>query len=134
MPARDDPPDWLLELADAVCRRIVPVDTPTPIGCHTKFVDGVWEMTVFTDRTEEFGGAHDGRTRATRFFLDLTGLTACFDRVERFAWQPVSIDETDDLGPHVAVEGVIAGHPVWLRVLSDTPRYFDAGRYADLYE
>ena len=129
-----DLPDWLRKLADAVGERMVPVDDATPLGCHTAFAEGVWEVTMFSDRTEIVGGADDGATRPTRFFLDLTTLAECFDEVERFSWQPVSIGQADDLGPHVAVEGRVGGHTVWLRVLADAPRHFGTGRFAGLYD
>ena len=130
----NDLPDWLKRLADEVAGRVVPVDDPAPFGCHTNFAEGVWEITVFSDRTEVIGGAEDGKSRPTRFFLDMTTLGECFERVDRLAWQPVAIGQNDDIGPHIAVEGVVEGHTVWLRVLADMPRHFGSGRFAGLYD
>lgn len=133
----DDVPDWLRDLAGAVCDRLVPAlggSEPVPIACHTNFAEGVWEVTVFLDRTEIRGGAADGAAADTPFFLDLRGLADAFETVDRFAWQPVAIGEADDLGPHVALEGQIEGHTVWLRVLSTVPRMFGEGRFSALYD
>ena len=132
-----DIPEWLRSFAEAVCDRVLPAlpGGPEPeIACHCTFAEGVWELTLFLDRTEVVGGAADGAARTTPYFLDLHGLDGAFDAVERFAWQPVRLGEADDLGPHVAVEGAVGDHTVWLRFLSDVPRQFGGGRFSALYE
>jgi hypothetical protein len=128
-------PDWLSETVNRVARQFRAADPLAPIGCHffhDEFHD-VWEVTVFVSRTETLGGELDGKLTSSRFSVDLNGLETLFSEVHSQAWQAVSLGEDDDLGPHLAVEGLVGEHKVWLRILADAPRQFEAGRIADVY-
>lgn len=117
-------------LADEVGSYIRPVDVLAPLGCHYCEIDGVWEITLFASQTEIVGGPKDGGMRPSRFHVELIGLAAIFDEVESAYWQAQQLGENDDLGPHVGVEGVYAGHRVWLRIPAVAPSRFPAGRHA----
>jgi hypothetical protein len=126
------PPKWLNRLAQRVCECIELPEGAPPVGCHHHFNGEHWEITLFIMSTEIVGGPHDGVKVSTRFFLDLSRLRVVLDSVESSEWQPHRIDETDDLGPHVALTGVFQGRRVWLRVLADSPDRFHPGRLANL--
>lgn len=124
------PPDWLQSLVDEASVLIAPVDVLAPLGCHYCEIDGVWEVTLFVSQTEIMGGPDDGGLRASRFHVDLNRLASIFDEVESTYWQALGLGADDDLGPHVGIEGVYAGHRVWLRIPAIAPRRFPAGRHA----
>lgn len=125
-------PEWLNQMAKLVCDCIdLPEEAP-PIGCHYHFNGDVWEVSLFMMSTEIVGGAYDGVKLSALFFLDLTRLQNVFDVVESAEWQPHRIDDTDDLGSHVAVMGQFQGRHVWLRILANSPDQFHPGRKANL--
>lgn len=128
------PPLWLATLANEIARRIVPVDPLGPIGCHYALHDAMWEVTLFVSTTEVVGGKHDGQAFASAFQLDLAGIELHFDSVSSVGWQPIELNDDDDLGPHVAVIGTREGHAVWLRVTAVPPRGFDSGRVMNLLD
>lgn len=94
---------------------------------HLDETSNQWEITFFRSRTSIVGGSRDGRRRVSRFHLDLAGLLDVFDHVRRTAWQTHPLDEDDELGSHVAIEGVFAGHDVWVRILAEPPERFESG-------
>ena len=117
-------------MANAVAQEIAPVDILAPIGCHYHCADGVWEVTLFVGMTEVVGGRTDGIKRRSRFSVRLGKLDSIFAEVEHFHWQTHTLGSTDDLGPHISLEGKYQGHPVWLRILASPPRRFPAARQA----
>jgi len=125
-------PEWLAELADLVAARIEPADPRAPIGCHFCEVEGVWEVTLFVSRTEIFGGEFDGQAIPGRFIIDLGGLLSVLDELHGCWWQPFSVAADDELGPHVALEGIYAGHEVWIRVPAQQPGSIPSGRVANM--
>ncbi|MEZ6056095.1 MAG: hypothetical protein R3C01_05255 [Planctomycetaceae bacterium] len=128
------PPAWLNELVQQVTQRILPIDPQSPIGCHYCQYGDEWEVTVFVSRTEVFGGEFDGEAFSSRFHFDLMGMQSIFTELDAFSWQPLSIGADDDLGPHIAMEGVYAGERVWLRVTSEQPKSIESGRVANVVE
>lgn len=122
-----NPPEWLAEFADRVTALVMAVDVLAPMGCHFCCEDGVWEVTLFAATTEILGGPRDGLQRPSRFCLDLAGLTALFTSISSFHWQAHSLGRHDDLGPHVALEGDVAGNRVWLRIPARAPEMLGLG-------
>jgi hypothetical protein len=127
-------PRKVRELANAVAREMMPHDVLAPIGCHCCFVDPVWEVTVFPARTQIVGGPADGAERFSGFTLDALPMLERFDTVTSLNWQSLSAANEDELGPHLSVEGVYRGVPIWLRVLARAPKRFTAGRKAVVYD
>ncbi len=130
------PPNWLAETVNRVATRFHSADSLAPLGCHYYHDEqhGIWEVTIFVSRTETVGGELDGKFTNSRFSVDLTGLESIFSEIERFSWQAASLGDDDDLGPHLAVEGRIKGHHVWLRIVANPPPQYEAGRIADAYD
>lgn len=129
------PPAWLAETANRVATQLHGEQDLAPVGCHyyhDKSCD-LWEVTIFVSRTETVGGELDGKLTPSRFSVDLAGLESLFSRVDCFSWQAVSMGEGDDLGPHLALEGLVGEHKLWLRIVADPPQPFEAGRTADVY-
>ena len=142
-------PDWVSSLTEEIARHLVAAAVPAPIGVHVQRSDTpastgprpstkrraprepVWEVSLFYGKTEVLGGAGDGKRTDTAFWLDLAAVTAAFTSVEGFFWQAAPLGPEDDLGPHVAVEGVYDGHRVRLRVLAAAPERFPSARAAD---
>ncbi|MCA9070899.1 MAG: hypothetical protein KDA84_18345 [Planctomycetaceae bacterium] len=127
------PPHWLSDTINRVAAQFHSVDSLAPIGCHYFHDEScdVWEVTLFISQTETVGGEYDGKRTSSRFSLDLSALESIFSEVSRFAWQALSMGEDDDLGPHVSLEGRVQKHNVWLRIVSEPPPQFEAGRIAD---
>jgi hypothetical protein len=128
------PPHWLKVLGDRVASAIYPIDILPPLGCHYQLVDGVWEVTLFASQTEVIGGPRDGSRTPSRFHLDIKALLELFDEVHGCSWQSMTVDEADDLGAHVSVEGLYEQHHVWLRLPARAPECFDPGRHAIVHE
>ena len=124
-------PTWIEQLTESVIEHIQPVDLMAPIGCHVFHNPELneWEVTLFAARTEVVGGQFDGKITSSKFVLDLQKLSELFSTVTRIQWQSHSIDQDDELGPNVSVEGMYNGHQVWLRILADSPERFETGRY-----
>ncbi len=122
------PPDWLAAMVNDIALRILPVDPLAPIGCHYAHVDDCWEVTLFVSASEVVGGEYDGERFASAYQFDLVGVEAHFDDVTALGWQPIEFGEGDDVGPHIAIEGVRDGHQVWVRVAAFPPAHLEAGR------
>ena len=130
------PPYWLAEMADLVASEIQGVDLLSPIGCHYFFddADDRWEVALFAAGTETVGGAHDGTVTPSKFTVDLINIADIFSEISKLNWQAQPLDGTDELGPHLSVEGTYAGADVWLRILAQPPKRFQNGRFARAYE
>lgn len=129
-----NPPEWLQDLTDRVAEAIEAVDVLAPLGCHYAETSEGWEITLFAASTEIIGGDQDGRRRPSRFFLDLDRVKSVFESVESYMWQAQGLGAMDDVGPHIAILGRYAGHPVWLRIPSVAPRQFPPGRRANVHQ
>jgi hypothetical protein len=129
-----NPPEWLHQLADEVSASVCAVDVMSPLGCHIHRAQEHWEVTLFASATEVMGGPLDGKRRPSRFFLDIQGVTQVFDRIRSVVWQAHGLGASDDVGPHLSVEGDYRGHPVWLRIPALAPRQFPVGRIAHVHE
>lgn len=129
------PPTWLAETSNRVALHIHGADPLAPIGCHYYYDEAteVWEVTLFVSLTETLGGELDGQFTRSRFSVELLGWREIFSEIHRFSWQAVSMGENDDLGPHLAVEGRVGEHKIWLRIVAEPPKPFQAGRIADAY-
>jgi hypothetical protein len=129
------PPAWLAETANRAARQFRSHEDLAPVGCHSDHdeLHDVWEVTLFVSRTEILGGERDGKPTRSRFSVDLSGLESLFMQVDSFSWQANSLGEADDLGPHLALEGRVGPHRLWLRIVADPPPHFEPGRVADVY-
>ncbi len=123
------PLNWMSDLIDHVSASIQPHDDLAPLGCHFQQYNGVWEITLFASRTELIGGPQDGKLKDSHFNVDVKHLMGAFSTIESIAWQAHRMDQDDELGPHMAVEGTIDDKPVWLRITSTAPRQFGPGRH-----
>ncbi len=124
------PPHWLSAFANSVATHIHSVDLLSPLGCHFQNVDEVWEVTVFASRTEIVGGPEDGRMSDSGFNVDVKNIIEQFSQVESISWQTQPLGLHDELGAHLAIEGLIDNKQVWLRVTAAAPRRFAVGRRA----
>jgi len=135
--SQPSPPQWLERLTGLVIEAFHADDVMAPIGCHVhredEEIDSQWEVTLFVSHTEFFGGAYDGQRAVSRYMLDLKRVMTAFDIVESFYWQAQSMAEDDQLGPHIGLEGEFEGNSVWLRITSEPPTQFEAGRTIDVY-
>jgi hypothetical protein len=126
---------WITELARQVLDEILPIDPLAPVGCH-HFLSpetGQHEITLFVSKTEVVGGADDGRLHNSRFCLDLNGIYQAFELVTDFRWQSSRVNHEDELGAHIAIEGIYRGYPVWLRILAEAPERYDHGRIINVH-
>ena len=129
-------PEWLSELCEQVLEVVCPLSPNPPWGCHIfrNEPNEQWEVTIFASHTEVQGGAADGKMIASNFYLDLSELQAIFDSVHEFHWQALSQGEDDDVGAHISLDGVYKGEALWLRIPSNAPQCFEAGRVLNTRE
>ena len=109
-------------------------DLMAPIGCHYYRCEETWEVTVFASLTEIIGGEEDGRRIPSRFVLDVGAIIGLFNDVEEVRWQNLPQGADDELGAHLAVEGIHRGERLVLRIPAKAPDRFEAGRLANVYE
>lgn len=126
------PPDWLLQFVNAVSQSIHAHDLLSPLGCHFHEAGDVWEVTVFASRTEIIGGSEDGRSQHSCFNVNVSGLLPLFSRVDAIEWQAHPLGRFDELGAHLAIEGLCSDRKVWLRITASAPERFEAGRRASV--
>ena len=119
-----EPAVWLRALADVVAKAIEPLGPTAPLGCHYVQVEGVWEVSLFSESTEVLGGPEDGTIKQSRFAVRVTDILDVFQSISSCTWQAHSAGPDDDLGAHLAIEGTYKGRMVWLRILGQAPRQF----------
>ncbi len=124
--------EWIKQFSERIAAHVRPADPRTPIGCHYCQVDDIWELTLFVSRTEIFGGEFDGRSVPGLFLLDLMGLLLEFDEVTACGWQPFPMDDQDDVGAHVSMEGRYGEHRLWVRIPAVQPQAIAAGCVANV--
>lgn len=124
------PPAWLEKLANAVLAQISLHDSCTPWWCHYHLDEWGWEITVFPARGEMLGGPYDGQTFSPRFSLDVQALLELFDSVQTVSWQAHRLGHGDEVGTHLAVQGMYAGEAIWLRIPASAPARFPVKQYA----
>lgn len=124
------PPDWLEKLANAVVAQMSLHDPCTPLWCHYHLDEWGWEITVFPPRREMVGGPYDGQTFSPRFCVDVQALLELFDSVQMVSWQAQRLGNADDVGAHLAVQGMYGGEPIWLRIPASAPTRFPVRQYA----
>jgi hypothetical protein len=122
------PPDWLASLVNAVAANIHSHDVLSPLGCHFQYVQNVWEITLFASRTEIVGGPNDGLLCNSGFNVDISALLKLITSVDAISWQTQSLDENDELGSHLSLDGTFANKKIWLRITSVAPERFGVGR------
>ena len=132
--ASPTPPAWLAELAEDVTGLMVPTEVMAPIGCHFHREASVWEVTIFASVTEVVGGQQDGMRFPAHFLLDVGGVIGLFSDVDSVKWQVLDEGPDDELGAHLAVEGIYRSERLLLRIPAQAPRRFDVGRVANVYE
>lgn len=124
------PPGWILTLANDVTACLDPLEPMPPLGCHYHLCETGWEISIFPSQTEIVGGPHDGRQIAPRFRVDILAMAGLFSQIAEMTWQSKSMNEDDQLGSHIAIDGLIEGEAVSVRVLKTAPACFDPGRKA----
>jgi hypothetical protein len=123
-----EPAAWLQTLADSVARAIAFANPGASFGCHFCRAEGIWEVTLFAEAVEVVGGAKDGSIKKASFGVHITEVLDLFQNVSSCTWQAQSMGDDDDLGPHLAVEGIYKGRNVWLRILAEPPQHFPVRR------
>jgi len=124
------PPAWLRWFGNDAARAIIDSAAHAPIGCHYFYVQdrNEWEVSIFISATEVVGGAKDGTVVPCRMQADISHLAQLFDELPGMHWQTGVIDDGEDLGQHVSLEGQVRGHRVWLRLLAEAPCQSGPGR------
>ena len=133
-PSEDSPkpPVWLQEFTSLVGSGISSLSTPSSLGCHY-FLDeqkAIWEVTLFTGRTEILGGAHDGLIVPSSTDIDVKHIAAIFGDLAELKWRSESHNDYS-LGPFLSFHGKIGEHRVVLRILQDSPDWAGPGQLLD---
>jgi len=123
-------PKWLVIFVTAVLNEIVSDHELAPAGCHI-FYDAdlnVWEVSLFLSQTEIYSGPHEGLDAQQCVQMNVGNISETFDLPPRICWQVGKFLSDDDLGNHLAFEGVVGGIEVWLRILQTAPEWSTPGR------
>ena len=130
------PPSWLSDMANHLASLMHDVDVLSPIGCHYfhNHHKDEWEVTVFASSTEVVGGEWDGYHTPSKFCFDILRAFEIFDEIKVVAWQALPVSYEDELGPHISIEGLVEGHKVWVRILSESPESIEPGRRIQAYK
>jgi hypothetical protein len=125
-------PHWLTSLVDVVGSCMEAHSPQGPLAFRWGEEEGFWEVMVYPTPGEVVGGADDGALLVPGFSLDVQELTAVFEEVVAVHWRSQSFGPHDDVGPHIAVEGVFQGHQVYLQVLAEASANEEPGFKVDL--
>jgi hypothetical protein len=128
------PPKWILNLANSVTACLEPLEPMPPLGCHYHLCETGWEVSIFPSLTEIVGGPQDGRHVAPCFQVDILAVAQLFKQIDGVTWQSKSVDEGDQLGCHIAINGNFDGEAVSVRILNSAPACFDPGRKAFVHD
>lgn len=129
-----DPPSWLRGFGNAIAAQFLPPLDYPPVGCHFCEVAGVWEIALFVSDTEVVGGAEDGVRKPMPVVIDLFQIAKLFQTVTNFTWQTFAVDDDDDLGCHVTIEGLYDHRQIRLRLLSKSPASIEPGASLKVHE
>ena len=124
------PPAWLRWFVSDASKGILDRGNVAPVGCHHYFdtESGVWEISLFVSDTEIVGGPCDGKLISSGLQVDILKVSEAFDAPPAVYWQSEALEEDDQLGNHLSLEGAARGNPVWLRILHQAPRWAGPGR------
>lgn len=118
-------PEWVQQLVNSVADAMTSINSDVELGCHVYQNDssdtGEWEITVFGEPIG-LGGRLSAYAMDPVFSIDAFAVATAFDTVLSCRWQTGQIDAEDDLGPHLSIEGIHHGEPVWLRIVSQKPK------------
>ncbi len=126
-------PTWLNSLASAAAEHIHGIDILSPIGCHSYHNQArdEFELTLFASQTQVIGGRLDGRNVPCGFDVNIGDVMDLFDEPPKVGWQALAKGKEDQIGPHIAFEGMYMGQLVWLRILGSAPQRYEHGRHLD---
>lgn len=116
------PAVWLRDFVNSISKEVAPFGRTSPLNCHYVQEDGVWEVSVFFEPIEVWGGPEDGSVKQIPFGVKISKLLDLFQSVSSCSWQTSQLDAEDDLGAHLAIEGIYKGRSIWLRILAEVPQ------------
>ncbi|HVW38743.1 MAG TPA: hypothetical protein VHB99_15620 [Pirellulales bacterium] len=126
-------PDGLEAWVDGLMEAIagcISVDSPIgPLACRYMAEDDMVDVLVYATPVEIVGGADDGEIVDPDFDLDLIRFRELFSSIEDFGWSALGLQ--DEGGPHIWVEGVFRGQPVYVQLLSRAPEDEEPGMKFD---
>ncbi len=70
----------------------------------------------------------DGREVRCNLEVEVNAIAALFDEPPKIGWQALPKGNEDQIGPHIALEGLYMGQNVWLRILAESPDRYEHGR------
>ena len=118
------PKRWLTQLINEVAPHVVSWNDEVNLQCHVfqnTDADGdEWEVTLFGE-PQTFGGRLKSICIDSCLTVNILNVATLFEDVDTCHWQTGTVDQSDELGPHVAVCGSFRGRRVWLRILSKAP-------------
>lgn len=128
------PPEWIVTFANAVSSCYESFEPLPPIGCHYFFAEAGWEITVFPSLTEIVGGPEDGRKTAARVCVQVARAVSLFSEVREISWQCRPVNDDDELGAHLYIDGTHDNQAVSVQMLATAPPSFEPGRRAHFHQ
>lgn len=120
------PPTWIESLVQQLSYCLFPTELPSPLGCHYHFEMGCWEIALFPPLRQEQAEDefHPAPCRPSRFTFDLKQATSLFEELQHIDWVAMPIDQENEVGPHLLLEGIVNNQPVLIRICSEVPARF----------
>ncbi len=117
---RDPRPAWLVDFVQRAAEWFEPLSGIGRVGYDCQPTDAGWEARLYLGSTEVIGGREDGQSRGSSFELDLSGITACFSRIDEFRW---NVATGENAGSFLTVRGLVDLYPLCVKAYSRTPQH-----------
>ncbi len=117
---RDPRPEWLVNFIQTAAEWFEPLSGVGRVGYDCEATQDGWEARLYLGSTELVGGRDDGKWRSQSFELNLTGLTACFSRIDDFRW---NVSATSTGGSFLTIRGYIGDAPLCVKTYSRAPEH-----------
>jgi len=118
-------PASITDFVNTICNMIDTFADSVEIACHVNADSDVCELSIFPITQEVVGGPNDGQRMQPPFSLDVMSALLTFDHVQSVRWKSAPFADDDELGNHIVIEGDVAGHQVWVNLLSRAPDRFE---------
>jgi len=125
------PPAWLGSLVDEIGNCVEAHAAMGPLGYRWSEESGAWDVIVYPTPVLLRGGEADGMIVSPGFSLDVNGLLSRFDQVADVRWSVYGHRLSPSGGQEITIEGVYAGHELFLQLLAEPPEDEEPGMELD---
>lgn len=117
------PPIWLEEFVHQLACHIFPENFPNPLACHYHQEASCWEVALFPSRVQNQDTTKTS-SEASFFSFDVQQAMSAFDDLLHLDWITSPITAQNEVGPHLAMEGIVQGEHLLIRICAQVPKRF----------